>query len=93
MNRANARASEHGIGGFGDHRQIDGDTVAFLHAVLFQHIGKAADLVMQLLVGDFLVVIGIITFPDDGGLVRSLFQMPIDAVIRDVEHAIFEPFD
>ena len=36
---------------------------------------------------------GIVALPDDGGLVAALFQMPVDAVPGDVEHAVLEPFD
>ena len=41
MDRADARAGEHRIGRFRDHRHVDGDAVALLDAVLLQHIGEA----------------------------------------------------
>ena len=43
MDGADARAGQHGVGGLGDHRHVDGDAVALLDAVLLQHIGEAAD--------------------------------------------------
>src|SRR5208337_2509227 len=45
---ADARAGEHGVGSFGDHRQVDRHPVAFFHAVLLEHIGNAADPLVQL---------------------------------------------
>ena len=44
----------------------------FLDAAGLQHIGEAADFVVQLPVGDVLAVLGIVAFPDDGGLVAAL---------------------
>ncbi len=47
MDRADARAGEHRIGRFGDHRHVDGDAVALLDAVLLQHVGEPADMVRR----------------------------------------------
>lgn len=44
MHSADARAGEHGVSGFRDHRQVDRDAVALLDAVLLQHIRHAADI-------------------------------------------------
>ena len=54
MNRADARAGEHRVGGLRDHRHVDGDAVALLDAVRLQHVGEAADFVVQLAIGDVL---------------------------------------
>jgi hypothetical protein len=40
MHRADAATGEHGVGRFGNHRQINGDPVAFLDAVGFEHVGE-----------------------------------------------------
>jgi hypothetical protein len=53
--RADARAGQHGVGRLRDHRQVDGDAVALLDAVRLQHVGEAADLVVQFAIGDVLV--------------------------------------
>ena len=71
MDGADARAGQHGVGRFRNHRQIDGDAVAFLDVAVAQDIGEAADLVVQLLIGDVLGIFRIVAFPDDGGLVAS----------------------
>ena len=93
MNGADPRAGQHGIGRFRNHRHVDGDAVALLGAVLLQHIGEAADVFVKLVVGDLLVVIGIVALPDDRHLVAALLQMPVDAVVGDVENAVLVPFD
>ena len=93
MHRADARAGQHRVSRFGDHRQIDGDAVAFLHAVRLQHIGEAADLVMQFLIGDGAALRGIVALPDDRGLLGALGQMAVDAIGRHIQRAVLEPFD
>ena len=54
MDGADAGAGQHGVGRFRNHRQIDGDAVALLDVAVAQDIGEAADLVVQLLIGDVL---------------------------------------
>ena len=54
VDRADARAGEDGVGGFRNHRQVDGDAVALLDVAVAQHVGEAADLIVQLPVGDLL---------------------------------------
>ncbi len=93
VNRAETRAGEHRIGGFGDHRQIDGDAVALLDAMEMQDVGEAIHLVGELGVGDVAGLVGIVAFPDDRGLVGALGQMPVDAIIGDVGDAVLEPLD
>src|SRR6185437_9250491 len=71
----------------------DGDAVALLDALRFQHIGKAADLAMQFFIGDGFGLRGIVAFPEDRGLFGALGQVTVDAVGGDVERTILEPFD
>ena len=93
MNGADARAGEHGVGRFRDHRQVDGDAVAILDAMLFQHIGEAADLLVQLTIGDMARDGRVVALPDDRGLVGAVAQMPVDAVHGGVGGSVLEPFD
>ena len=51
MDRADARASQHGDGRLGNHRQIDKHPITFFNAIAFKHIAKETDLAMQLLIG------------------------------------------
>src|SRR3546814_3102870 len=52
VDRADARAGQHGIGGFRNHRHVDGDAVALLDAARLQGIGEAADVLEELTIGD-----------------------------------------
>ena len=54
MDRADARAGQHGVGRLGDHRQVDRDAIALLGAQLLQRVGHAADFGVQLAIGDLL---------------------------------------
>ncbi len=69
VDRADAGAGEHGDHGLGDHRHVDGHYVAAVHVLPAQGVGELADLLVELAVGDFLVVGGIVAFPDDRHLV------------------------
>jgi len=93
MDGADARAGEHGVGRLGDHRQIDGDAVAALGAVLFQNIGEAANLFVQLGVGDVARHRRVVAFPDDRGLVGARGEVAVDAVHRDIGRAVLVPFN
>ena len=88
---ADARAGEHRVSSLGDHRQIDGDPIALLDAVAFQHIGEMADLIGELRIGDELRLARIVGLPDDRGLVGALGQMAVDAIVRDVGDAVWIP--
>ena len=93
MDGADPRAGQHRVGGFRNHRQIDGDAVALLDVAGAQDVGHLADFVVQLAVGDVLRLRGVVAFPDDRGLVAALLEMAVDAVPGDVEDAVLEPFD
>ena len=93
MDRADAGAGEHGIGGLRDHREVEDDPVALLDAHRMQDVAELGDLLVELLVGDVLAHLGVVAFPDDGGLVGAVLQVAIDAVGGDVELAVLEPFD
>ena len=90
---ADARARQHDDGQLGDHRHVEGDTVALLHAVLLQHVGEPADLVEELLVG---VRRGVarVALEDDGRLVTLARLDPtVETVVARVELAAQEPLD
>jgi hypothetical protein len=93
MDGADSGAGQQRHGGFDDHGQIDGNHVAFFDAALRQRIGKAADFLVQFLVGDMAGGVGVIAFPDDRGLVAAFGQMPVQAVGGHVQRAVLEPFD
>lgn len=61
--------------------------------MLLQHIGQTADVIIELVIGDLLVDIGIVAFPDDRRALAMRLQMPVDTVVGDVRQAILEPLD
>ena len=77
MNRTNPCAGEHRVCGLGDHRQIDRDAVTLLDAAALEHVGETAHPAVQLWVGDALVVLGVVTFPDNGDPMASLRELRI----------------
>ena len=90
---ADARASEHGVDGLRDHRQVDGDAIALHDVAVAQDVGEAADLVVQLLIGDVLRLCRVVALPDDRDLAGARRQMAVDAVVGGVGDAVLEPFD
>src|SRR4051794_39734835 len=93
MDRADPCAGKHRVCRFRYHRKIDRDAIAFFDIAGAQDVREPADFVVQLPVGDVLRVRGIVTFPDDRGLIAALLQMAVDTVPGDIENAILEPFD
>ena len=93
MNGADARAREDRVGRFRNHRHVDGDAIALLDVAVTQHVGEAADFVVQFAKGDLLRFFRIVAFPYDGDLVTARMQMPVDAIVGGVGDAILEPFD
>ena len=97
VHRADARAGQHGDGRLGHHGQVDEDAVARLEAVALEHVGEPADLVMKLLVGEGalfarLAGSGGLALPDQRGLIRPRrAQVPVEAVVADIELAADEP--
>src|SRR5688572_13603302 len=93
MDRADARASEHRDGGVGNHRHINRDPIAFLHAERLERIRALTHALIQLTISDALGKFRIVAFPDDGGLVAALGEVTIETVRRDVELAVVIPAD
>ena len=91
VHRADARAGQHGIGGFGNHRHIQAYAVAFLHPTGLEHVGQAADLLMQLAVADVCCVLRVVAFPDDGGRIATFGEVAVDAIDANVQLAINKP--
>jgi len=91
MNRSDAGAGQHRIGCLWHHGHIDTDAVAFFGATGLQCVGKFADVLMQFAVSNQLRLIGLVAFPDDGGLFAPSFQMTVDTIVRDIEFGAGEP--
>lgn len=80
MDSADARAGQHGDGGFRHHRHIDSNDIAFFNAQIEQYVGKTANIAMELAISDVFALAGVIAFPDDRGLVAALVQMAVETV-------------
>ena len=92
MDCANPRAGQHRNRSFGNHRQIDGDAVAFLDAARFKRIGEAADIAVELRISDCAVsLLRIIRLPIDRDAISALFKMPVERIGAQVQLAFFEP--
>ena len=89
---ADARARQHRDHGLGDHRHVDRDPVAGLHAQVDQRVGGLADHVLELGVGDVAGVVLGLADPVVGDPVAVAgLDVPVDAVVRRVELAADEP--
>ncbi len=93
VNRTDAGTGQHGDHGFGDHRHIDSHHVAAMHILAAQGVGELADFFMQLAVGDGAAFGRVVAFPDDRGLIATLGEVTVQAVVGNVQGAIGEPFD
>jgi len=93
MHGSDPGAGEHRVCCLGDHRHIDGNPVAFLHAILLHDIRHAADMLVKFAVGDLAVDVGIVALENDRGPIPMLVEMAVDAIVGDVRFAVFEPLD
>ena len=91
VDRTDAGTREHRDRQFGDHGHVQRDPVAGFDPELFQHVGEATDLTVQVLVAEYSRVARF-AFPDDRGLVLSpVFQVPVETVVGDIQLAAGEP--
>ena len=92
--RADPRAREHRDRQLGDHRHVERHAVALLDAERRERIGEPAHLGVELAVGERAHVARL-ALPDDRGLGAApgvlALEMPVEAVVGDVELAADEP--
>ena len=93
VDRANPGAGQHGDRQLRNHLQVHANPVAFLDAERLEDIGEFAHFTVELPVGQLGILPGLVAFPDDGGLVTSRLQVPIQTIDRDVGFATGKPFD
>ena len=92
VHRADPRAGQHGDRRFRNRRHIDDDAVAFADSVSLQDVREAADIAMQLLVGQR-AFFARFAFPEDRRLVSVRpVEMPVEAILGDVQFPADEPF-
>jgi len=91
---ADAGTGEYGDGQFRDHAHINTNTVSFSNAVVAQYLCEVTYLFMQFSVGKCSCrFIGLIGFPDDGGLFAPFCQVAVQTIFGDVHFSTLEPFD
>ncbi|CCJ90048.1 hypothetical protein BN132_1976 [Cronobacter turicensis 564] len=93
VHRADTGAGKHRDGGFRHHRHIDSDHVAFLNAERGQGVREATDVAVKFAVANVFALGGVVAFPDDGGLIAALVEVSVKAVRREVQRAVFIPFN
>src|ERR1700674_4540370 len=90
--RADPGAGEHRDGELGNHAHVDADVRAFLHAELFQAVGEADDLALELHERDLASVVLRLALPEVGDLVAlTVLDVAVDAVVANVELAADVP--
>ena len=91
MNGPDAGARQHGHGLFRDLGEVNGDPIALAHAERLQGVGAAANLPVQLGVGEDPLGV-VLSDPDQRHLVLAPgLEVPVQAVVRDVARGAHEP--
>jgi hypothetical protein len=90
MDCADTRASLHCDHGLDAHRHVDHDAIAFFNAARLQTIGELAHACVQIAVVDF-GNDAVVCLENDRGLIGLRGQMRIQAVVRNIQFAVFEP--
>ena len=85
MSGADSRTGEHRVRSLRYHRHVDTDTITLFDAAIFQNIGKATDLLMELAISDSEIIFWVVAFPDDCGMVCLEFQMSVYAVVAGIQ--------
>ena len=91
MNGPNTGTGQHGKGGLGNHGHVNQDTVALLHAQVFQHCGHTLHFGMQLAERINHLLVGLGGHKNQRGLVSPVFQVPIHRVVTQVGHTAHKP--
>ena len=86
-----SRAGKHGEGCLWNHRHIDTDTVALANPLCSQRICESTHLNLEFLIGKRLAVIGVISLPDNRGVMCARWQMPVNTIHRDVQFGVDKP--
>ncbi len=91
MHGTDASASQHGVGGLGDHGHVDTHPISLFDPPLPQYVGETTNLIVELAVTDVLMVVGLVPFPDQGRGIPPFCQVTIDTVHRHIEPTAAEP--
>ncbi len=92
VRRADPGAGQQRDGRLGDHRQVDRHTVAGVHPEFGERVGRLADLVFEFRVGDAAAVARLALEVQGDAVAVSGLDVPVDAVVGDVQLPVREPF-
>ena len=92
VDRTDPGTGKHRDGKFRYHGEVDRDPVTLLYTVFLQYIRKLTHMVVELLVGIGLGLLQGLPLPDEGGLIPLGGQMPVEAVIADIQFPPGKPF-
>ena len=90
MDGADPRTGQHRDAGLGDHRHVDADTVTLFDPMGFEDIRELADLFVEFAVRDGALFTWLVADPLDRHLVAALLQLPIEAVVSNVQFRALE---
>lgn len=91
MDSTNTDDGEEGNKSLRNHGHVDGNGVTLLDAHLLEHCSQLADFAQKLSVRDCATSCRLVGLVDDGGAVRVLNCVAIDAVVAGVQPALEEP--
>ena len=91
VNCPDTRAGQHRDGGLRNHWHVYSNPVALVNAYGLQDVGEAAYPAVKVGVADRKVAIGVVSFPDNRCLIGLVFKVPVDAVVANIEFAVFIP--
>ena len=91
MNRTNARTSQHGKRGFGNHGHVNQNTITFDNAKVLQNSGHALHFCVQVFVGVCFFLLCLRRNKNQGRLVTTVFEVPIDCVVAQIGSPTDEP--
>ena len=75
-----------------NHRHVDRDAIAFLHAEALQRVREFADALVQLAIAqEPRRAVRVVGLPEDRGLVGTFDEVPVQTIRGDVELAVGEP--
>ena len=77
MDGADPRACQHGNRRFWHVGHVDRDAIALRDALVLEHVGEAADTIMQFSVAEPLPFAGLVALPDQRYVACPRGQMPI----------------
>ena len=92
MDGPNTGACQTGNGQLWSHWHVKTDPISFFSAIAFKHVGESTNAAVQFFVSDLLGrFIRVVRFEQNGHLVSSGCEMPVQTIFRDVQFSAQKP--